>query len=135
MALKTITVLGNDLVIRKEAIATEAITPGHQIEIIAGGAALIADVSDGLVHQAAFAVENEVVGKDITEAYAIDDTLLYGIFPAGSEVYALVDAAVTIYGLLEATVTGALSPISTGVAVAIALETTGGSGRCLVEIL
>ncbi len=133
MAVKTITLKGNALVIRKEAIATEVISPGHLIEIIATGAALPASATP--VHQRAFAVENEVVGDGIGDDYAANDTLLYGVFPRGAEVYALVDAAVTIYGLLEATTTGELSPITTGEAVAIALETTGGAARCKVEIL
>jgi len=135
MAVKKIILKGEDLCIRKEAIAGEAISPGHFIEILAGAAALIAAVTAGLAHQHAYAIENEVVGGDIDTAYATDDTLLYVIPAKGAELNVLVDATVTQGELLEATVTGALSPITTGVAVAIALVARTGAGFVKVESL
>ena len=65
MAIKTITVLGNDLVVRREGIAASIITPGHLLD---GADAALAEhaVSAGTAVRK-FAVENDVVGKGRSE--------------------------------------------------------------------
>ncbi len=91
MAVKTITLIGNSQVIRKESIADAAITPGMLLELTATGAKKHAGA--GLNAQKMFAVENEVVGDGIDDDYAALDTLLYGIFPPGSVVWAIAGVA------------------------------------------
>ena len=78
--------------IRKEGIASEAITPGHLVEF--GG------TKDYRKHataagnaRKAFALENDLIGSDIDTAYALNDTVQVGLFHSGCEVYALVAAA------------------------------------------
>ncbi len=89
MAVKTITVLGARSVIRSEGIAGGAITPGHLVE--GPATAIIVHNSAGLNAQKKFALENEVVGGDIDDAYASADTVLLGTFPPGSIVLAIAD--------------------------------------------
>lgn len=89
---KTIILKGHG--IRKEGVASGAITPGHLIEF--GGA------NDLQVHgtaagnaRKAFAVENDLIGDGIDDAYALGDQVQYNVFQTGEEVYALVAAAAT----------------------------------------
>ncbi len=91
MTVKTITLRGNSFVIRKEAIADAIITPGMLLELTATGVKKHAGA--GLNAQKMFAVENEVVGNGIDDDYAALDTCLYGIFPPGSEVFAIAGVA------------------------------------------
>ncbi len=91
MTVKTITLKGNAQVIRKEAIADAIITPGMLLELTATGVKKHAGA--GLNAQKMFAVENEVVGGNIDADYAANDTCLFGIFPPGSEVWAIAGAA------------------------------------------
>lgn len=69
--------------IRKEVPATGVITPGMQVSILgaAGG---------GL--RKAFALENDLVGRSISDDYAIGEVVQVGLFPQGSEVLALLGA-------------------------------------------
>jgi len=85
MAAKTITLKGDPL--RKEGVADEAITPGHLVErggtydfqkhSTAGGPAI-----------ASFALENDLVGDGVDDAYASDDTVQVGYFSTGEEILA-----------------------------------------------
>ncbi len=89
---KTIALKGD--YIRKEGIASAAITPGDLIEF--GGA------NDLRVHSTvggkarkAFALENDLIGRDFDAAYALGETVQYGVFVPGSEVYARLVATET----------------------------------------
>ena len=110
MAIKTITVLGNDLVVRREGIAASIITPGHLLE---GPDAALAEhsVAAGTAVRK-FAVENDIVGNGIDDDYAAADTVLYGVFPAGTKVYAIAGTGgVTAEDIVESdggTIPGAL---------------------------
>lgn len=77
--------------IRKEGEASGAITPGHLVEF--GGANdLQVQGTAGAFCRKAFAVENDLIGDGISDAYASGDTVQYGVFSAGTEVYALLAA-------------------------------------------
>ena len=91
MAIKTILVVGMDLCIRKEGIAAGVITPGHLIQGPATD--LVVHANAGEVTQISFAVENEVVGGDISAEYADNDTVLYAVCPPGAVVYAIADGS------------------------------------------
>jgi len=141
MTVKTIVLKGNDLVIRKESIALGTITPGMLIERATGGVQAHAGAAKSA--QTMFAVENEVVGKGITDNYATSDTVLFGVFPPGTEIYAVVSGSVALGEFLESDGAGGLRKAATDAAtddtqrhalVATALAANV-STRCKVEIL
>lgn len=125
----------------KEGQAATVITPGDLIEIRSGTNAVGVHSTAAPTNetQRAFALENEVwsgvgpTSKGIDDTYAIGDTVKYGVFAPGQEVYAWlkndVNANVTRGGLLMSTGDGKLTGrTGAGVeAVAVALETINNS--------
>ena len=90
MAYKTIVLKGEP--IRKEGIASEAITPGHLLEFVpSGGDAgqLRKHTDAGLNASPMFAVEEDFVGDDIDTAYADGSTVQYVVGRPGDEIYAI----------------------------------------------
>ncbi len=73
--------------IRKEGESSGVITPGHLVEF--GGSQDI-DVHGAAAGEArkAFALENDLIGDGIDDDYAQNDTVQYGVFVPGAEVYA-----------------------------------------------
>ena len=133
--------------VQKEGIADAAITPGYLVEVMTTGN-IRKHAGAGLNTQAAFALENEVIGEGIDDAYAIADNCIYSVLGNGAEVYALVaNAVVVVVGsYLESAGDGTLRPLATSAAtadtaresaVAISLEafTATGETRCRVAIL
>lgn len=90
MAYNTVVVKGYPM--RKEAVASAGITPGHLIDLASTNKVAVHAVAGGNTARA-FAIENEVIGNGIDVAYIANDNVLYGIFQPGDEVYALVAAA------------------------------------------
>src|SRR5512146_1628351 len=86
MAKNTIALKGD--YVRKERKANAAITPGHLVEIMTTGN-LRKHATPGGAAQRAFALENDLIGKGVDDAYAANDSALYGVFAPGAEVYAL----------------------------------------------
>lgn len=89
MAPKTIILKTSDGgIIRKEAEASGAITPGDLVEF--GGANELQRHStiNGTARKA-FALENDLVGLGIDDDYASGDVVQYGLFRSGEEVFAL----------------------------------------------
>lgn len=73
---------------RKEGEASEAITPGELVEF--GGSNDIQRHSTaGDNARKAFALENDLIGDDISTDYDSGDTVQYGVFNQGAEVNAL----------------------------------------------
>lgn len=112
-------VLKGDFV-RKEVEATEAITPGHQVSF-AG--------AKGAGGRKAFALENDLIGRSISDAYASGETVQVGVFQPGAEIQALLAQGenVAVGAALEADGSGALQALSTGVLLAFALEAVDNS--------
>lgn len=135
MAKNTINLKGEH--IRKEGKASSAITPGDLIEF--GGAAELRRHSGvGTQARRAFALENDLIGQGIDDDYDANDTVQYGLFIPGSEVYAKVNAAVNKGDFLESNGDGRLKVSSTpveGSNIGVAMETVSGAGRCRVEVL
>lgn len=135
MARNTIALKGD--FIRKEGKASAAVTPGHLVEF--GGA------NDLRVHSTvggqarkAFALENDLIGKTIADAYALAETVHYGVFQPGAEVNAIVNYAAQKGDFLESNGDGRLKLSSTpieGSNIAVAMETVAGAGSCRVEVL
>jgi len=72
----------------EEYIAASAITPGHLVNLASTGKVQVHNSSEGPVLPM-FALEDELQGKEISEAYAADDPVQVWIPGRGDEVYAL----------------------------------------------
>lgn len=97
--------------IRKERVAAAGSTifPGDLVDINSSGEVLEHATAGGNALPA-FAVENEVVGQEISEVYLAGDNVLYEVFHTGCEVYAWLAAGqdVAVGALLESATAGAL---------------------------
>ena len=147
MAYKTISVIA-DGAIAKEATASGSITPGMLIEKITSGS-VRAHGSAGCDAQRAFAVEDDLQGKEISEAYSTGNKVLYKVFQRGNEVNARLTTSQTIGigDMLESNGDGNLrkhASDSAGVVeypegiVGIAMEacvTTSSVSNILIEII
>lgn len=89
---KTIILKGHG--IRKEGVASGAITPGHLVEFGGANDLQVHSTAAGNARKA-FAVENDLIGNGITDDYAAGDQVQYSVFQTGEEVYALVAAGAT----------------------------------------
>ena len=145
----TILLKGNGLF--KEALAGTAITPGYLIQRSADGD-VDPHASAASTANKLFAVENELLGKEITVDYAVGDKCYFVAPERGAEIYALVAAAapaIVIGDYLESAGDGTLRKVAVDTAtdqgqraavVAQALEAVDNSGggteaRIKVEIL
>ena len=95
-----VVVIGHNEAQYKEAPVAEAITPGHLVAInssgqmikhnVAGPAAAAGANAQGIVR---VAVENDIFGKGIDDAWAVNDQGLYQVLDSGCEIMALLAAA------------------------------------------
>ncbi len=72
--------------IRKEGLAGESITPGLLLEWFAGPDRLMLHSTSGGAAQAMFAVEEDIVGDDIDDAYASGSRVQYVVARQGDEI-------------------------------------------------
>ena len=84
----------NGSALNKELDAAGAITPGHLIERDGSGTVVVHSTAAARA-AAMFARENDLLGADITVAYASGDRVQMLMFPKGGEVNALVAASAT----------------------------------------
>lgn len=112
MANNTIVLKGHGA--RNEAVANAAITPGHLVELMSTGK-VRAHAGAGLSAEKAFAVEDDLQGKDIADAYSTSDNVQYNIMLPGDEVYALLaDGETAVIGSkLESAGDGTLRVVDT----------------------
>jgi hypothetical protein len=106
-----------------EVISAGAISPGHLIQIGSAGTAVVQATANAIVRKAV-ALEDEVVGGEITTAYASGARVRYGIFRAGDRVRLRVVAggeAIVIGDRLSSGLAGGVQKGTTNV-VAFALE-------------
>lgn len=88
---KTIILRANaDSFIRKEAEASSAILPGELVEF-GGINELQAHGTDAGIARKAFALENDLIGKGIDDAYAAGETVQYAVCSSGTEIYAFLN--------------------------------------------
>lgn len=123
--------------VRKEKLAGGAITPGHLITVNSSDQAVVHPTAGGNARKA-FAVENDLIGNGIGDAYASGDTVQFEVYQPGDEVYALVPAAaaaIVIGDALESNGDGTLvlegTTTATGdtdIVVGYALEAVDNSG-------
>lgn len=105
--------------ILKEGQASAAIKPGHLVEFGGGKDIRVQSTAQGDCRRA-FALENDLLGKSITDTYATNERVRYGSFHGGQEVLARVAAsapAITKGDALEAASTGTVRKHTTGGAV------------------
>jgi hypothetical protein len=107
--------------IRKEFKAGAAgIMPGHLLTLNTSGQAIVHATAAGNAARL-FAVENEVVGKEISDAYANGDNVIAEHLPSGAEVNAFVianGAAIVIGDYLESGAAGGLRKTTANAATA-----------------
>lgn len=134
--------------VRNEGAASEAITPGHLVEF-GGSNDYQKHSSAGGDAAAKFAVENDVVGDDISTDYVSGEQVQVETFPAGSQVYAHLAGGENVSkgAFLESAGDGTLQQVGTASSagankpvVAQALEAVNVSGtsvgqRIKVEIV
>jgi hypothetical protein len=128
--------------LRKEGTAGAAgIIPGHLVNRNAAGNFVVHGTA-AAVATASFAAEQDFLGSDIDTAYANGDRIQVNYFRSGDEVYAFLDAgeSATPAIYLESAGNGALQALTTGVAVARAIESVNNSAggapvRIKVEVL
>jgi hypothetical protein len=131
--MNTIIIKGTPIL--KEAEAAAAITPGELIEYT--GADVRRHSTIGGTARKAFALENDLIGKGITDSYATGDGVRYGVFYSGCVVYGRTSESVNPGDALESAGNGLLQVSSTaieGSLVGFALDTVSGAGRCRVEV-
>jgi len=87
-----VVVIGPDKPVYNEADAAEAITPGHVVALN-NLAKAIKNTAVDIVTPITVAVENDIFGKGLDDAYAINDRVIYQHLRAGCEFMALVPAA------------------------------------------
>ena len=87
-----VVVIGPDKPIYSEAAAGEAITPGHVVSIRQAGdnVEAIKNTRTEVTVPMMVAVENDIFGKGIDDAYAVGDTVIYQHLRAGCEFMATV---------------------------------------------
>lgn len=129
--------------IRKEALADGAITPGHLLERTSAGKFKVHS-SAGQNATRLFAIEDDLQGKEIGDAYATGARVSAHVFRTGDEVYALLADGqnVAIGDFLESAGDGTLRKHSASSAsvveypeavVAMALEAVDMSGSAGVD--
>lgn len=87
MARKTIALKGAG--VRSEALANAGITPGMLVELLSTGKIQKHGTAGGSGVEKAFALEDELQGKEITDAYTTNTLVQYAIFSPGDVVNAL----------------------------------------------
>jgi len=90
---KTIILIGRG--IRKERVANAAITPGHLVEVMTTGKLRVHATAAGNA-QKAFAVEDDMQGKSITDAYVANTRVQYEVMERGAEINAIIANGQTI---------------------------------------
>lgn len=142
MAYKTIVLLGDGTA--KEAVANAAITPGHLVELMTTGK-LRVHANAGQNAAKAFAVEDDLQGKSITDDYAASSQALYRVFKSGDEVFAILadGQSATIGSFLDSNGNGELkvhSADSAGIVeyplaiVAVAMEAVDASDSAATAV-
>lgn len=126
--------------IRKEGLAGQAITPGQLLEWFAGPDRLMLHSTSGGAAQAMFAVEEDIVGDEISDAYASGSTVQYVVARKGDEIFAYLASGQNVAKgtALMSNGSGQLTTrTSTNYVVAFAHEdkdATGGAARVRVEV-
>ena len=132
--------------IREEALAAVITKPGHLVLLYTDGKVKPHNVAAG-VCEAAFAVEDDLQGKTITDNYAVGSLVQYEIMERGAYVYALLENGQSVAkgAFLESAGNGELQAVTAadqasnldvtfpGNAVAVAMEAVDMSDSSLAD--
>jgi hypothetical protein len=136
MAAKTIVLKGHG--VRREAVANAAITPGHLVELMSTGKVKVHATSDGWGAKM-FAVEDDLQGNSIDDAYSTGAMVQYNVMSPGDEVFAILkngeNAAIgdKLISAGDGTLKEASSEIDFDSIIGIALEAVDMSGSSAVD--
>lgn len=114
VAPRTVLLKGKDRCEMKELPAGGAITPGHLVQMNSAGKWVVHPTAKGYAAPA-FAVEADLIGKGIDDAYASNDNVYTFICAKGAEVNALLAAnaaAIVIGDYLESAGDGTLRKLT-----------------------
>jgi hypothetical protein len=138
---RNVVVLRGDPITNEEWAATEAITPGHLLEM-ASATTCKKNTKDAEHIPFTVALEREELGNEITDAYASGDYVKAATLAPGDRAYALIPSGQNISagGFLEADDGGRLVTIASGTRLARALEAVNnaagpGDARIRVEVM
>lgn len=140
MAKRVIALLGHPIQ-NEDGAANEAITPGMLITRNGSGLWIKHATAAAVPPCREYAMERDEMGNNIDVAYAIGDTVKAGAFSPGMRVNALIANGVNvgIGAKLESAGNGTLRAVTTGTAIAEALEavnnTSGANARLRVQVL
>ncbi len=113
--------------VQEERPAEEAITPGHMVEFndVAGVLNLRKQLTGAVKVLAMFAVEDELQGNGVLVDYVIGGQVLARVMSPGDEVWGFLANGqnVTHGAVLESAGAGEFTALSSGIALAIAMET------------
>ena len=131
------TVILKGMPIIKEGTANAALSPGHYVAHVPSGS-----IGKNLVAGEAgvrnVAIENDLAGKGINDAYAANDRVLYASFAPGDEAYVRVAASAPAIRLgddLAVTGSGTIAKLTGSQAVvARALESVDNSSNSASEV-
>lgn len=131
---RQVIVLRGTAVVSEDEKAVEALTPGHLLELTATG--VKKNTANAANVTPRFALERDELGKDIADAYAINDYVKVGTVYPGCRVYALLASGHNV--AKGAFLTGdnagllSLTGVAAGVRLAQALEAVDTSGSAPV---
>lgn len=126
---KSETIFLKGLQVQKEGQASAALSPGHLVE--RGGSKIFqVQATAKAACSPMFAVENDLLGKEITDAYAANDNVVVAFALPGAEINARLAAsasAIVANDALEATGDGTVRKFTDGVIIGHALEAVNNS--------
>lgn len=123
---------------RKEDKAIAALSPGHVV--VYSGAGIIKRGVAAVAGPKAIALENELLGKTIDDAYPIGENVYYAVFKSGERAQVRVPAAAAAIAKgdsLQFDATGCLVKIAGGIAIAIsqdALDNSAGATEAFLKV-
>ena len=123
------TIFLKGLYVQKEGQASAALSPGHLVER-GGSKAFRKQSTEKGVCSVMFAVENDLIGKEITDAYAANDNVVVVYALPGAEINARVAASATAIvanNALEAAGDGTVKKYTDGEIIGYALEAINNS--------
>jgi len=122
--------------VQKEGQASAALSPGHLVERGGSKDFQVQSTEKG-VCSPMFAVENDLIGNEITDAYAANDNVVVAYALPGAEINARVAASATAIvanDALEAAGDGTVRKFTDGVIIGYALEAINNSSNSSSEV-
>lgn len=117
-----------DVVIEK--VAASAITPGHLVELTSANKVQVHSGAGLIAAPIMVALEDELQGKTIDDAYAADDPVQVWVCQSGEVAYMLVKdgETITIGEKVESAGDGTVQAYTSGVVLGVALDAVDMSG-------